>query len=140
VDERVRKLARGSLRKARVDLRLAVVTASDRATMEPWAACFHAQQAAEKAIKALLTAMQLDFPRTHELMWLLDLIPADPGVPVSLPDAAWLTDFATVGRYTIEDAAVGSDPDWADAERALEIARKVIGSVERYAKAHGWGP
>jgi hypothetical protein len=41
-----------------------------------WAACFHAQQATEKALKALLVALGIDFPRSHALERLLALLPA----------------------------------------------------------------
>lgn len=37
------------------------------------AACFHAQQCAEKYLKARLTESQIDFGRTHNLLWLLGL-------------------------------------------------------------------
>ena len=35
--------------------------------------CFHAQQAAEKALKALLTFHQITVPRIHDLVRLLDI-------------------------------------------------------------------
>jgi HEPN domain-containing protein len=35
--------------------------------------CFHAQQAVEKALKAVLLARQVDFPLTHDLEVLLDI-------------------------------------------------------------------
>ena len=38
------------------------------------AVCFHAQQAVEKAMKALLVDFGAAFPRTHDLKFLLDLI------------------------------------------------------------------
>jgi hypothetical protein len=48
---------------------------------------FHAQQAAEKLLKAYLVAHQVEFPETHGLGRLLDLIvPVDgdrPSIPVS---------------------------------------------------------
>ena len=37
------------------------------------AACFHAQQAAEKYLKAFLVYHSIDFPRTHDLDFLLSL-------------------------------------------------------------------
>jgi HEPN domain-containing protein len=50
-------LARRWLSKARTDLVLAtVVLERDREGLEGWAAAFHAQQAAEKALKAVLVA------------------------------------------------------------------------------------
>ncbi len=42
-------------------------------------ACFHAEQAAEKALKALLVAGGIDPPRTHDLELLAGLLPVIPG-------------------------------------------------------------
>jgi len=47
-------LARRWMSKARTDLALARVILEKGLDMEPWACCFHAQQAAEKAMKAVL--------------------------------------------------------------------------------------
>jgi hypothetical protein len=53
--------------------------------------CFHAQQAAEKVLKGLLTARSIEFPKTHSLLLLLDLLGddewshSDPGSTVSRP-------------------------------------------------------
>jgi HEPN domain-containing protein len=131
VSRRAPELARATLRKARVDLRLAELAASDRALLEPWAACFHAQQAAEKAIKAVLIEKQVEFPRTHDLERLRRLLPEDAGMPFATAETTWLTDFAAAGRYALVDPASGSEPDWADADRALEIAREAVGAAER---------
>jgi len=38
---------------------------------------FHYQQAVEKLLKALLAARDADFPRTHDLVWLLRLARAE---------------------------------------------------------------
>ncbi|HEY2726586.1 MAG TPA: HEPN domain-containing protein, partial [Parafilimonas sp.] len=37
------------------------------------ACCFHAQQAAEKYLKAYLVSKQIHFPKTHDLQSLLNL-------------------------------------------------------------------
>ena len=43
------------------------------------AVCFHAQQAAEKYLKAFLQEHEVDFPKTHNLIELLELcLPVDP--------------------------------------------------------------
>ena len=41
----------------------------------PRAACFNAQQRAEKSIKASLVFLQVPFPKTHDLNRLRDLLP-----------------------------------------------------------------
>lgn len=56
---------------------------------------FHAQQAAEKAVKALLIHHQVEFDRTHNLEALLRLAePVAPGISEDLANAPWLTPFA----------------------------------------------
>jgi len=47
-------------------------------------ACFHAQQCAEKYLKALLTARQIVFPRTHDVEELLTLLDLNGGLPGAL--------------------------------------------------------
>lgn len=61
----VQNLATEWLRWASADLRVAKLTADER--IAPQIAAFHAQQAAEKALKALLVQKQIDFPRTHSI-------------------------------------------------------------------------
>ena len=51
------EVARGDLAMARIDLPI-------HATYEML--CFHAQQAAEKSIKALLVRLGIEFPYTHK--------------------------------------------------------------------------
>jgi len=61
---------------------------------------FHAQQAAEKLIKALLALGGHDYPRTHDLGLLLDLLAAvDVRIPEVLLTVENLTPFSTVFRY-----------------------------------------
>lgn len=62
--------------------------------------CFDAQQAAEKAIKAVLTRREIDFPKTHDIRELLTLASTSGEV---VPEAIWeainLTDYAVETRY-----------------------------------------
>ena len=62
--------------------------------------CFDAQQAAEKALKALLVLKGVQVPRTHaisELITLLTAIGFD--IPVEVQEASALTDYAVAARY-----------------------------------------
>ena len=62
--------------------------------------CFDAQQAAEKAIKAVLIFRQLEFRKTHDIRELLTLLDSS-GYP--FPEEIWkadnLTDYAVETRY-----------------------------------------
>lgn len=62
--------------------------------------CFDAQQAAEKAIKALLIKRGIAFPYVHDLAGLLTLL-EEAGEEISEPvrEAGRLTRFAVVTRY-----------------------------------------
>ena len=53
------------LTKAKTDLALAKVILKKGPDLEPWAAGFHAQQAAEKSMKAVLVAEGIEPPRDH---------------------------------------------------------------------------
>ncbi len=85
--------------------------------------CFDAQQAAEKAIKAVLVLKGVDFPKTHDIADLVSLV-ADSGVPVppEIAAAAELTEYAVVARYP---SAVEPTTE-EDCEAALQAAQAVF--------------
>jgi HEPN domain-containing protein len=63
-------------------------------------ACFHAQQCAEKYLKARLQEDGIVFKKTHDLANLLNLlITVEPAWTVLRPDLIILTDFAVDYRY-----------------------------------------
>ncbi|MCY4660982.1 MAG: HEPN domain-containing protein [Acidobacteria bacterium] len=62
--------------------------------------CFDAQQAAEKAIKALMIARGIEFPYVHDVDHLLSLLEERGGaIPGTIRRASELTKYATVTRY-----------------------------------------
>src|SRR3972149_5361898 len=62
--------------------------------------CFHSQQAAEKYLKAFLTHHQVEFPKTHDIDELLDLIsPINKKLSESLRDTIVLTNYGVDARY-----------------------------------------
>ena len=80
------------------------------------AACFHAQQAVEKYLKALLVREGIPFPKAHDLSMLLGLAVArHPELHVELADVNWLTFSAVEVRYP------GGASTRADALRAVQI-------------------
>jgi HEPN domain-containing protein len=75
-----------------------------------WVLGFHAQQAAEKALKAALSSVGRQYPRTHNLDMLSALIQAEGLVPPPCAaDLGVLTPFGVVLRY--EDAPSDECPD-----------------------------
>ncbi len=105
------------LRHARSDLELARI--STPPAVLPEQLCFHAQQAAEKALKAVLVAQGIHLPRTHSIRRLLDILPAEIFVPGSVQDAAGLTDYAVLTRYPGILEPIGEE-DHAEAVRLAE--------------------
>ncbi|MBN1972235.1 MAG: HEPN domain-containing protein [Sedimentisphaerales bacterium] len=84
--------------------------------------CFHSQQASEKFLKAFLTYHQIEFPKTHDIAELLDLIaPVDSKLSASLHDVIVLTNYGVNARYP------GDFPDItiSDAQEAVRMAEKV---------------
>lgn len=74
------------------------------------AACFHAQQCAEKYMKALLHAAGISFQKTHDLEALLGQVVAlDPAWEMLRPDLEALTTHAVAVRY----------PGWSTNRAAL---------------------
>ena len=93
------------LRQARDDL--AGASALLREGM-PGLAYYHAQQAAEKAIKTALVRLQIDFPLTHDLRALLSLVPQEWEVTNIFVSPRELGEWALAGRYPVENLP---DPD-----------------------------
>lgn len=63
-------------------------------------ACFHAQQAAEKYIKAYIISCDLDFPLTHKLENLIDIcVGQDASFSALYDKANLLTPYAVMSRY-----------------------------------------
>ncbi len=89
-----------------------------------WAtACFHAQQAAEKFLKALLVARSIRPPRTHELSGLYDAVcAAGYNLPAVRADCALLEPYVVSSRYP----GVTPIPDEAAGRRAVDAVRRIV--------------
>src|ERR1700694_2036726 len=62
--------------------------------------CFHAQQCAEKALKALLVHRRIVYPRTHALETLIDLLKASGvEIPPEVDRSFSLTQYDVETRY-----------------------------------------
>ena len=90
------------------------------------AVCFHAQQCAEKCLKALLQKLDLPFSKTHHLIALLDLLlPAYPALELFRPDLQKLNAYSVSIRYPGETA----DKDVA--RDALKLANRIRGEIRK---------
>lgn len=85
------------LENARADLALARIELPPGGLYEHL--CFHAQQAAEKSLKAALLALGTEFPFTHNLQALIDILPAGLQVPDDVARAVDLNPYAVATRY-----------------------------------------
>lgn len=84
------------------------------------AACFHAQQMAEKYLKAYLQEKNVAVPRTHDLVELLALCqPVEPVFALIESELKSLNGYAISVRYP------GQTSDKDDAVQAVRMARIV---------------
>lgn len=88
--------------------------------------CFLAQQCAEKAIKAILVFVEVDFPKLHDLDRLRDLIPKGWKFKTQFPDLAELTIWAVESRYPTHFPDVVE----SEAREILALAEAVFDAVE----------
>lgn len=90
------------------------------------AVCFHAQQCAEKYLKARLVEAEIAFRKTHDLLNLLETVssiePAWSAYDTTLPK---LTIYGVAGRYP------GLSADKAQSDQAVEICRVIRDIVRK---------
>lgn len=85
--------------------------------------CFNAQQAAEKALKAICIHLGADFPKVHSISHLMDILEANgQSIPEPVKAADILTQYAVQARYPgpIEEITM------EEYKEALELAAKVV--------------
>ena len=107
---------------AESDLRLARLAASHESIRREQV-CFHAQQAVEKAIKAVLLSRQVEFPLTHDIEELLELAEESGfSLPEPVKQAGSLTPYAVETRYPGCWAEITS----SEVEEALILAENTL--------------
>jgi len=96
--------------------------------------CFHAQQAVEHAIKALLIKHAVEYPYIHDIARLLTLL-EDAGleIPDSLREAERLTIYAVITRYPGVAPPVKLD----DYQQAIAVAQQVLCWIDQHISAQG---
>ena len=88
--------------------------------------CFHAQQAAEKAIKALMIRRGIEFPYVHDLSVLLAIVAeAGEDVPESVRLSRQLTPYAAATRYP----GIAERVTKEDHAEAVRLAESVVNWV-----------
>jgi len=88
--------------------------------------CWLSQQTVEKALKAALIYLQIEFPRTHDLDILRNLLPGEWEAKMVSLDLAEMTEWAVESRYP------GDWPDAteSDARIANALAKKISEAME----------
>ena len=84
---------------------------------------WHAQQAAEKSIKAVLVNRGIAFPKIHIIERLIDLLPEDVSKIPELSQSAKLSVYATVSRYPGD---VSESVDEEEYQEAVRLAQTVV--------------
>lgn len=110
------------LTHARSDLKLAKIGMEEDGVLNEQI-CFHAQQVVEKTCKAVLLFSKVDFPLTHDLQELIDILEnAGIELPSEFMDIGKLTPYAVETRYPgyLEDITDN------DVDEAVKLAEKVL--------------
>ena len=130
LEEVKRELARQWLAKAEEDFGVAKHLVTE-GTSYLSAAGFHAQQAAEKFLKAFLVWHQIEFPKTHDLDELLDLAATvDSHLAESLCSTTILSSYGVDIRYPSDFPQMRPE----DARQAVDLAAHVRNVIRRVLK------
>lgn len=100
----------------------------------PRECCWLAQQAAEKALKAALVFLNVDFPRTHNLADLRRLLPWRSPRPLNARDLAQLSRWGVEARYPGDWPEASQD----DARAAIVQAQSILADVVSDLTTHGF--
>ena len=128
VPPEILSLVRQWVEKAEEDLRTAEHTLTLENDCPYGTVCFHAQQCSEKYLKALLVLYAIPFPKIHDLLELLPLVPKALAFGIQLSDVAEVNRYAIEGRYPGEWEPITRQ----DAEAAVEVARRVREAVRKH--------
>jgi HEPN domain-containing protein len=105
----------------------------------PFASAFHAEQAVEKGLKALLVWHAVDFPPRHDLGLLAGLVPA--GATMNELNVGGLTVYAVEQRYVAGSSNpmnLNERPTWEEAEEAITEATDALSRVSADLASAGW--
>lgn len=119
------------LRRARSDLALASITLPRDVLYNEL--CFHAQQGAEKSLKAVLVHHGVEFRKVHDIDYLMTLLPPEVAVPPDAEEIVALTSYAVMFRYPGDYEDVTEDEYCS----ALQAAQSVYAWAEQIIRESG---
>ena len=100
--------------------------------------CYHAQQAAEKAIKSVMMLRGIEFPYTHDLSRLMSMLESSgEKLPEQIRKAVTLTKYAGVLRYPVQYEEVseeGYEDAVATGEAVVLWAEDMVGYSARWSE------
>jgi len=120
----ITKRVREWLRHADEDLRLARHAFKLKSAVPYKLIAYHAQQCAEKCLKAYLAYKKIDFPYTHNISLLLEILPPSADWSNDLWNAGLLSSYAITARYPGKDKVTKKE-----AVRAVSLADTVQKTV-----------
>ncbi len=133
-DERLLHHVKQWLKHGDEDLSLATHAMTLQAEEAPYRLiAYHAQQCAEKYLKAYLVYCGVDFPYTHNISALLELCSEHSDWAAKLQDAEKLTLYSITTRYPGEEEEVTE----SEAGQAIDLAREVCTQVRTALKQLG---
>ncbi|MBF0332559.1 MAG: HEPN domain-containing protein [Alphaproteobacteria bacterium] len=96
----------------------------------PRHSAFHIEQAAEKLVKAVLTAEDIRFPTSHhQLGALAALLPADHPWRAELMAFDEFSSYATASRYPTPGGWMPHEPDPADLRQGWQEVANLIDEI-----------
>lgn len=131
--EHFREVARW-LRYAEDDLRSAEVLLEQGSV--PRNSCFLARQAAEKSIKAIFVFLQTNFPKTHNLRQLCEMLPEGWHFGEEPTRLSSLTVWVVEPRYPGDLPEAGTE----DAVDAVRLARETYETTLANLERRGYAP
>lgn len=108
------------IEKAEADLEVARLTLEKANESLAFTICFHAQQCAEKHVKAYLTDHKIPFPRIHDMTDLMELAKPRDTEFESLRD-----DLLLVDQYSVDVRYPGRNATWDEAIQAVEACERI---------------
>lgn len=121
-------LVRQWVERAEEDFRTAEYTLTMPENCPYGTICFHSQQSVEKYIKALLVWRSIAFPKVHDIGELVQLLPSDIALILSVDEQELLTDYATGTRYPGDREPITR----TEAEEAVAMSRKVREAIRTH--------
>ncbi|MBN1604429.1 MAG: HEPN domain-containing protein [Chitinispirillaceae bacterium] len=133
MDDELKNLVRSWLEKAEHDKGIAEILLNQNSKFTD-GICFHCQQAAEKILKACLIFFGINFKKTHNLVYLLDLMSSVEIITDKMYESAEsLEGYAVEVRYPDAMAM----PSLNDAVEALKSVKLIELDIIRILSDHG---